>query len=41
MSFHFFPIGKKAIYVLYNEICATIELVKRLESPWWKSSKSR
>ena len=30
MSYYFITIGMKAIYVLYNKICATIALVMRL-----------
>ena len=41
MSYYFLPIRTKAIYVLYNEICATIVLVKRLQWFSWKSSKSK
>ena len=41
MSHNLLPIGKNAIFVLQNEICATTVLVRRLQWFFWESSKSQ
>ena len=41
MSYYFLPIGMKAIYVFYNEICATTVSVQCLQPFCWKSSKAQ